>query len=267
MRGGSVLLGRRWGWGREGRVGGPRLGREHVGPSRGRLCPRLGPPRGFRTQPRPSAPSPGATHAPSAPCEPTMKPNLSMRRSAKPLASESEPRELSSSAAAASGPGARLSRVPDRLPSAAGACGPFSPRLFAIPAAPAASAPAATSATSAASASGPPPTPPTPRPRAAPIGRRKARGGALGPLGSFPPRPMGAVDPRARPPPLDWRQPTRREGAGQPSPGAHPPGLSINRAYLKELPGPFRLSQPACHRQTPLSQKLRKCAGDSASAS
>lgn len=79
---------------------------------------------------------PRATHAPSAPCEPTMKPNLSMRRSAKPLASESEPRELSSSAVAASGPWARLSRVPDRLPPDAGARGPFSLLLFAISAAP-----------------------------------------------------------------------------------------------------------------------------------
>lgn len=122
-------------------------------------------------------PDPSATHAPSAPCEPTMKPNLSMRRSAKPLASESEPTELSSSVVAASGPWARLSRVPDRLPPAAGARGPFSLLLFAIPAAPATRAPAATSAASAAR---PLPTLPTPRPRTAPIGCRKAGGGSPG---------------------------------------------------------------------------------------
>lgn len=138
-------------------------------------------------------PDPSATHAPSAPCEPTMKPNLSMRRSAKPLASESEPSELSSSAVAASGPWARLSRVPDRLPPAAGARGPFSRLLFAILAAPATRAPAATSAASAAR---PPPTLPTPRPRAAPIGCRKAGGGSPG---SSHHAPNGCRGPRAQP--------------------------------------------------------------------
>lgn len=172
-------------------------GRWRPQPRPGRLPPGSSSPE-TRAPPPVSSPVPGATHGPSALRLPTMKPNLSTRRSSgpPPLTSESDPRELSSSPPCS----ARLSRVPARLwwrPP--GEPGPPPPRLLAMAARPSGGA-------------------------AAPPCRGHGGGHAPRPRRATPPR-GGAIGLRRA-----SRQPDARIGDGD-----GPPREGIGRAAGKEL--------------------------------